>query len=101
MDHYGVAVPQPVIAICVIECRHRQAETTYRKSTAITAVQSPDMPGADGAGKVTVLPRMIEVIVRIVATFRDFMYFPLPGESPGDVQVIPRNVYRLGFLSRT
>jgi hypothetical protein len=31
-------------------------------------VQAPDVPGTDGAGKVTVLPRMIQVIVRVVAT---------------------------------
>ena len=68
VDHNVVAVPQPVIAISVIECRNREKESTYRKSTAVAAVQSPHMPGTDGARKVAVLPRMIEVIVRIVAT---------------------------------
>lgn len=48
--------------------RRFRRESTYRKSTAITAVQSPDMPGSDDPGKVTGLPRMIEAIVRIVAT---------------------------------
>ena len=42
-------------------------ESADEESTAVTAMHSPNMPGPDGAGKTTVLPRMIEVIVRIVA----------------------------------
>src|ERR1700733_8645976 len=67
VDHNVVAVPQPVIAISVIECSNREKETADRKSAGTAAVQSPNMPRTCRAGEVAVLPRMIEVIMWIVA----------------------------------
>jgi hypothetical protein len=68
IEHNIVAVPLPVSAIGVVKGGHRKEEGAYGKSITVTTVESPDMSWADDARKVTMLPRMIEVIVRVAPT---------------------------------
>jgi hypothetical protein len=68
IDYDVVAVPQPIIAKGIVERGDGEEETTYRKSIVVTAVKPPDMARSPGTREMTVLPRMIKVIVRIIAT---------------------------------
>ena len=65
VDDDVVAVPQPVRASIVIIWRCLKEESADIKAVAIAAMQPPDVMGADGSGEVSVLPGMIEMIVRI------------------------------------
>jgi len=68
INHDVIAIPQPVGAIAEIESRDREEKPADRESIVVAAVQSPHMTRPPAARKVAVLPGMIEVIVRIIAS---------------------------------
>jgi hypothetical protein len=63
-----VRVPQPAIAVGHIKRRHTPIPSVEPEAAWAAADQSPHMLRTEAAGKVAVLPRMVEMIVRVVAT---------------------------------
>ena len=71
VQHDVVVVPVPIAAIIVIIRRNREEETANFETVAAAAVHPPNMMGADGIGKVPMLPGVVEVIVLIAAIVAD------------------------------
>ena len=65
IDDDVIAVPHPVGASIVIVRSGLKEESADVETLAIAAMQPPDVTGADGSGEMSVLPGMIEMIVRI------------------------------------
>lgn len=63
-----VAIPQPIIDEAVIIGCHGKVESTETKPLRSAARQPPYMARPDSATEVTVLPWMIEMIVRVVSS---------------------------------
>ena len=68
VDYDVVAIPLPIAAIIVIVGRDLKEKPSDVEPIPVAAVQPPDVLRADGARKVSMLPGMIEVIVRIVSS---------------------------------
>lgn len=62
-----VGIPKPSIAKCVIVRSNAEVETAKPETVSAATLEVKDMAAADAAGEVSVFPRMIEMIVRIVA----------------------------------
>ena len=65
IDDDVIAVPHPVGASIVIVRRGLKEESADVETLTVAAMQPPDVAGADGSGEMSVLPGMIEMIVRI------------------------------------
>ncbi len=72
INHDVITVPEPVIDISKIRVCDRKVETAKAKAVRIAPTQPPNMPCADGAGKVSMLPRMVKMVADIVS----FMAYP-------------------------
>lgn len=68
VDYDVVVIPQPSVAIVVVVGRNLEKEAADVKSIAVTAAKPPDVSRADAATEAPVFPRMIEMIVGIVAS---------------------------------
>src|SRR5437016_2494076 len=67
VDHNIVAIPEPVIAIVVIRGSNAKVNAAHREALAISAVKPEDMIGPEAARETSVLPRLAQMILRIVA----------------------------------
>src|SRR5271168_1537189 len=61
-----IGIPQPIPAIPQIKRRDAEVEPAEPESRRSPSGQMPHMPATESARKVPVLPRMIQVVVRIV-----------------------------------
>src|SRR5579863_1355689 len=68
VDHDVIAIPEPVIAIVVVIRRDREKETAETEPRRTAAAQPPNVSRANWACEMAVLPGMVEMIVRIVAS---------------------------------
>ncbi len=66
IEHDIVTVPEPVITIGVVEEADGKDEAADEEPPAIAALHPPHMFWAQGTGKVTVFPWMLETVMRIV-----------------------------------
>lgn len=66
IDNNLVRIPKPVIAVVVIVRRNAEIEIANPETAPVSSAQMEDVAGPEAAREMTVLPRMIEVIVRIV-----------------------------------
>lgn len=71
IDDDVIAIPDPIIHVNDVRVRNLEEEPAKTKAVRIAAAQSPYMPSADRSGKVSVLPRMVEVEARIVPFMPD------------------------------
>jgi hypothetical protein len=67
IDHDVIAVPEPVVSVVVVIGRYREKETAEAKPLPAAATQPPNMLRANRTGESSVLPRMVKVIVSVVA----------------------------------
>src|SRR5208337_4503258 len=65
VNHDLVSVPHPVVAVTVVIRGNAEIETAEPEAIASSAGQMPNVPAANSARKVPVLPRVVEVIVAI------------------------------------
>jgi hypothetical protein len=68
IDHDVVAIPEPVVGIVIVVRRNLGEEAADVESVAVPTVKAPDVLLTDPARKASVFPRMIEMIVGIVAS---------------------------------
>jgi len=68
VDDHIVAIPVPAITEGDIVRGYAEIEAVEPEAAGSAAAETPVMRGAEAARKVTMLPRVIEVIVRIIAT---------------------------------
>jgi hypothetical protein len=66
IDHDIVTVPQPPIAIRIVPRRNTEIKSAEPETRRTSSLQSPDVIPAKSSGEVSVLPRMVEMIVRII-----------------------------------
>jgi hypothetical protein len=67
IEHDVVALPQPVAHVVVIVRRHLEEVPADVEPLAPAAAQPPDVRGPNRPLKPPMLPRMIEMVVRIIA----------------------------------
>jgi hypothetical protein len=67
VDDDIVAVPEPVAAEADVVGSDVKVEAAKSETIGAAAGEAPDVTAPESAGKVAVLPGMIEVVVRIVA----------------------------------
>ena len=67
VDHDLVGLPEPIVAIAEIIRCDAEIKAAEPETAGASAREMPDVAAAETAGKVAVLPRMIHVVVRIVA----------------------------------
>jgi hypothetical protein len=67
VDHDLIGAPVPVIAEAELRGSDGEVETAEPEALAIAALNAPYMAFAEAAGEVPMLPRMIQMIVGIVA----------------------------------
>ena len=67
IDDHVVAIPEPAVAEGNVKVGDAEIETAEPEATGTAAAQMPAVIGTEAAGKVSVLPGMIEMIVGIVA----------------------------------
>lgn len=63
-----IGVPVPVIAVTDVVRSHTKKETAKREPIWSASRKMPYMAFAKATGKAAVLPRMIEMVVRVIAT---------------------------------
>src|SRR6202046_3309130 len=68
VNHDVIAAPIPAVHETDVVRRHAAEEATEPETSGPAAGQVPDVRGAEAASEVSVFPRMVEVIVRIVGT---------------------------------
>jgi hypothetical protein len=61
-----VAIPEPVAAIADIEGGYAETKTAKPEQVRASTAEMPHMSAAETAGEVSVLPGMVEMIVRII-----------------------------------
>ena len=66
VDHNLVSAPVPVIAIAEVIGRHAEIEAAEPEALAISTFNVPYMFAAKSAGEMSMLPWMIQVVMRIV-----------------------------------
>src|SRR6202007_1477824 len=66
IDDDVVAVPEPIVAVDVLEWRDREEEPANVESIATAPTETPDVMRTDGACEMSVLPGMIQMEIRIV-----------------------------------
>jgi hypothetical protein len=67
INHDLVRIPEPVIAKAVVVWGNAKVEPAKPKTLPVPSPKAEDMVGSEPAGEVPVLPRMIEMVVRIIA----------------------------------
>ncbi len=67
VDYDVIGVPVPAIAVTDVVGSHTKKETAKREPIWSAARKMPYMALAEATGKAAVFPRMIEMVVRIVA----------------------------------
>src|SRR5579862_2217040 len=67
IDHHVIGVPQPTIAVLDVVWGNAEVEATKPKATGSATSEMVPVLRAEGGRKVAVLPRVIEVEVRIVS----------------------------------
>jgi hypothetical protein len=67
IDHDLIGIPQPVAAKTDVIRRNAEVESAKPKSPRPAARQVPHVASAETAREVPVLPRMVKMVVRIVA----------------------------------
>jgi len=68
VDDDGIAVPIPVVRVGVIVRSYAEVEAAEPKALAVSSAKVIDVAAAKAAGEAAVLPRMIEMIMRVAAT---------------------------------
>ncbi len=76
VDDDVIAIPVPTAAVAYIESCHAPKEAVKAEAVGSAAVQMPNVAAADAAGEMAVLPRVIEMVVRVV--FTGIVPDPLP-----------------------
>jgi len=67
IDHNVIAIPEPVGTGIVVVRRGLKEEAAHVEALATASMQPPDMLRPDRPGEASMLPGMIEVVVRIVS----------------------------------
>jgi hypothetical protein len=67
VDDDVIAVPQPVTDVIVVVGRYAEVKAIEKEAIAVASAQVVDVSAANAAGEAAVLPRMIEMVVGIVA----------------------------------
>ena len=67
VDHDGIVVPLPIADVVIVVWRYAEKPVVEPKPVAAAASQMIDMPAPESAGKVTVLPNMVNVVMRVIA----------------------------------
>ena len=67
IDHDVVIVPKPAVCVVIIIGRNLEEITAHIKAIRAAAVEPPDVLRADATDETPMLPRMVKMIVRIVA----------------------------------
>jgi len=68
IDHYIVAVPKPIAAIAKVIRGDCESEPSKEESAWTSASEVKNVMGPKAAGKVSVLPGMVKMIVYIAGT---------------------------------
>src|ERR1700691_2913812 len=84
VDHDIVGIPEPVIAVAYIVRRHRKIESTEPEAARASALNVKHVALAKAAGKMSVLPGMIKMVVRVI----------LPGIMPHPFVTARMDVWR-------
>ena len=101
VDGDVVAVPVPVIGIGEVERRNAEIISAEPEAAWIASLTAPAVAAAEAAVKVAILPRMIDVVVNVVAAIamshpltvvmnvRSFrMFVPVAVDGPGVVMML-------------
>ena len=67
IDHDVIIVPEPAVRVVVIIGRDLEEKTANVESIKTAAAQTPNVPRPKAGSEVSVLPRMIKMIVRVIA----------------------------------
>ena len=67
VDDDVVVIPKPVVAESDVIRGDAEVEATEPETVWASAAEMPDVPTAEAAGEASVLPGMVDVVVRIVA----------------------------------
>ena len=67
IDHDVVAVPVPAIHVAKIVWRDTKEKAAETEAVGSSAMEMPHVAGAEAAGETAMFPRMVEVVVRIIA----------------------------------
>jgi hypothetical protein len=67
IEHDVVAIPQPVAHVVVIVRRHLEEVPADVEPVAPAAAQAPDVRSSNWSLKAPMRPRLIEMVVRIIA----------------------------------
>ena len=67
INHDLVTVPEPVVAEAIVIGGNAKIKASKPEALRAATGQDPNVPGAESPGKMSVLPRMIEVIVGVGA----------------------------------
>jgi hypothetical protein len=67
VDYDVVCIPEPAIAETNIVWSHRKEEATEPEAAGATASEAPDVSAPETAGEVAMLPRMIKVVMSVIA----------------------------------
>jgi hypothetical protein len=68
VDHYVVAVPEPIIAVGKIKGADAEVEATEPESFGAASTESPSVAAANAAGEVAVFPGMVLVEAGLVVS---------------------------------
>jgi hypothetical protein len=68
INHHGITIPEPVIAEAVVVWRNAEVVATEPETAPVASLEPEAMVGAEPALKVSMFPRVIDVVVRIAAT---------------------------------
>lgn len=67
VDHDVVAIPEPAVAVADVVGSDAEVEAAEPETIGSASGEPPDVTAAKAAGKASVFPRMIEMVVRVVA----------------------------------
>jgi hypothetical protein len=68
IDHDVIPAPVPIAAVANVIGRDAEIEPAEPEARRATAGKMPQVAAAESAGEMAVLPRMIEMVVRVVRT---------------------------------
>ena len=75
VDHYVVAVPEPIVTVGDIEGGNAEIESAEPEPAGTAADQAPAMAGAEASFEVSMFPGMLEMEACVVASL--FVPYPL------------------------
>jgi hypothetical protein len=67
VDHDVVAVPEPVVAVADVVGSDAEVESAKPETIGSASSEPPDVTATESAGEASVFPRMIKMVVRVVA----------------------------------